>query len=235
MRYNENTMKNKVILVGHNCETIQPLIEKNGFILVKNDPDFVVSYGGDGTLMGSEFSYPEIPKIILKGSLICKKASSYVNEVVLEKVINNQYRIEKVEKILVQSRGKKLIALNDIVVHNKNPRHAIRYTLSIDGKKINKEIIGDGIVVATPFGSTGYYRSITDSFFDVGMGLAFNNSTEQSDHMVLKETSIIELHIARGPAMIYVDNQEDEIELFDGDEVVIQQSKQFAHIVTPID
>ena len=225
----------KVILVGRNSESIRPLIERIGFVLVNENPDFVISYGGDGTLMGSEFEHPGVPKIILKGSLICKKASSFSNEVVLEKIKNNQYRIEVMEKISVQSKRKELIALNDVVIHNKNPRHAIRYILSINDKQIGKEIIGDGVVVATPFGSTGYYRSITDSFFEVGIGLAFNNSTEQSDHMVLKNESIIKLHITRGPAMIYADNQEDEIELPDGEVVIIKLSGQIANIVVPFD
>jgi len=225
----------KVILVGRNLESIRPLIEQAKFALVNENPDFVISYGGDGTLMGSEFAYPGIPKIILRGSLICKKASLFSNEVVLEKIQNNQYHIESMEKLSVQSKGKELVALNDVVIHNKNPRHAIRYILSINDKQVGKEIIGDGIVVATTFGSTGYYRSITDSFFEVGIGLAFNNSTEQSDHIVLKNESIIKLHITRGPAMIYADNQEDEIELSDGDIAIVKLSGQIANIVVPFD
>ncbi|RJQ28840.1 hypothetical protein C4565_03120 [Candidatus Parcubacteria bacterium] len=226
----------KVTLFGRDSNSIRSLVERAGFLITDNNhPDFVISYGGDGTLMGSEFKYPSIPKIILKGSLICKKAYSYSNEDALKKIQGGNYKIEKIEKILARTKSRELVALNDIVVHNKNPRHAIRYTLFINNKQINKEIIGDGIVVSTPFGSTGYYRSITDSFFETGIGLAFNNSTEQSDHMVLKEENIITLHVTRGPAMIYADNQEEEIELLDNEEVTIKLSEQFAHIVTPID
>lgn len=228
-------MDKKVILIGRDPNSIRNVIEKMGFIFVKENPDFVISYGGDGTLMGSEFAHPGIPKIILKGSLVCKKASPFSNEVVLEKIKNDQFRIEPMEKLFVSSKEKELVALNDIVIHNKNPRHAIRYILSVNNKQIGKEIIGDGVVVSTPFGSTGYYRSITDSFFEVGIGLAFNNSTEQSDHIVLKPESVIHIRITRGPAMIYADNQEDEIELLENDEATIKLSGKIANIVVPFD
>src|SRR3989344_7279603 len=76
----------KVILFGRNLNLIKPLIIKAGFEIVKSKPDFVISYGGDGTLMQSEHEFPGIPKIILKGSLICKKASCFTNEEILSRL-----------------------------------------------------------------------------------------------------------------------------------------------------
>ena len=134
-------------------------------------------------------------------------------------------------KIEARAKGKKLLGINDIIVHNQDPRHAIRYEILIDEKPMGKEIIGDGIVAATPLGSTGYYRSITDSFFEVGMGLAFNNSTEQADHMVLRDSARIVIHIVRGPAIVYADNQPESVVLEAGDDVVLRMSKQRAHII----
>ncbi|OGN33119.1 MAG: hypothetical protein A3I39_02235 [Candidatus Yanofskybacteria bacterium RIFCSPLOWO2_02_FULL_47_9b] len=100
----------------------------------------------------------------------------------------------------------------------------MRYRLWTNGKQIGNIIIGDGIVVATPFGSTAYYRSITDSFFEIGIGLAFNNSIEQSDHVVLDDQAIIKLEVTRGPALVYADNQKEYLELKEGQEVTIRQS-----------
>ncbi|MEK9183956.1 MAG: hypothetical protein AAB890_02695, partial [Patescibacteria group bacterium] len=88
-----------------------------------------------------------------------------------------------------------------------------------------------GNIAATPFGYTGYYRSITDSYFEIGIGLAFNNSTEQSDHVILKDSSIIKMSIVRGPALVYADNQEDFIELNDGDNVLVKKSEEYAQII----
>jgi NAD+ kinase len=181
--------------------------------------------------MHSEASYPGIPKIILRNSRICKSCSPFENGEVLQKIKSGKYKIEKFWKIAGKVRGKKIIALNDITIHNGDPRHAIRYKFAVNGKQIGHEIIGDGVVVATPFGSTGYYRSITDSFFEVGLGLAFNNSTEQADHMVLREDSKIELEITRGPAVAFADNQEEKITLEVGDKITLEKSAEVAKIV----
>lgn len=222
----------KVIVFGKEKDLIAPLVQQCGFEIVADSPDAVVSYGGDGTLMQAEHQFPGIPKIILKNSLVAKKASVLSNEEVLQKVCVGQYRVEEFWKLQASFKKNTWCAFNDVVVHNKNPRHAIRYAVSVNGNKIRENIIGDGTVASTPFGSSGYYRSITDSFFEVGIGLAFNNSTEQSDHMVLKEDSIIAITIMRGPAVVYADNQEHAEDMQEGDTVTIQKSSDVAKIIT---
>jgi NAD+ kinase len=183
--------------------------------------------------MKCENDFPGVPKFFLKGSKICKKCSAFDNEEILKKVISGSTERNEEMKLQAKSKGKKIVGLNEIIVHNKDPRSAIRYEIFIDGRKIGNEIIGDGVVISTPFGSTGYYRSITDSFFEVGIGVAFNNSTEQSDHMVIKESSEILIKIIRGTALVYADNSEEEIRLDDGDEVSISIAKTKAIILQP--
>ncbi len=222
-----------VTIFGNDSENISKLLIDKNFTIVKENPNFIVSYGGDGTVMKSESIFPGVPKIVLRNSLICKKCSPLTNEEVLNKIIKGDYVVEELIKLEAVVKKQVLIGFNEVMVHNRDPRAGIRYTVTINGKKIDKEIIGDGIVVATPYGSTGYYRSITDSFTDVGIGVAFNNSTEQADHMVLKDDSVIELHISRGPAEVYADNHSECVEINDGDEVLIKKSAKTAKIVIP--
>lgn len=223
----------KVILYGKNATDIIKLVEEAGFDVVEVNPEYVVTYGGDGTLMRAEEIFPGIPKIVLRDSAICKKCSKLSNEEVLRAVKNNQFHIEEQIKLSVVFKGKELIGFNDITVHNADARRGIRYRVSIDDVFMEKEIIGDGIVVATPFGSTAYYRSITDSYFEVGIGLAFNNSTEQADHIVIKDDSVIELVVTRGPVTVYADNKNETLELKEGDSVVVKKSNQIGRIVIP--
>ncbi len=226
----------KVILFGENSESVRPLIEESGFEIVESNPEFVISYGGDGTLMRAETAHPCVPKILLRNSVICKKCSALTNEEVLQKVIKGDYKTEKLMKLEATAKNVTLRALNDIIVHNKNPRTGIRYKLCANGKSLGpseREIIGDGIVAATPYGSTAYYRSITDSYFEVGIGVAFNNSTEQADHIIIKEDSVLTLEVTRGPALVFKDNDPKEIELEIGDKVEIKKSEEFAEIVIP--
>lgn len=221
----------KVIIFSDSNNEAESLVKKFGFEIVQVEPDFVVSYGGDGTLMRAEHKFPGVPKIILRGSRICKKCPPFSNEEILDRIKSGSYVIEEFYKLEVSACGQNLVALNDIIVHNKDPRHALRYRLWINNKEIGREIVGDGVVVATPFGSEAYYRSITDSFFEVGIGIAFNNSTEQSDHMVVQEDSEIKIRIVRGPALVYADNQEKFIELQEKEEAIIKKSSQAARIV----
>jgi len=216
----------KVILFGDEKEKVQDLVKSYGFEIVTDNPDFIITFGGDGTIIKAEAEYPSIPKIILKNSLVCKKCSKFSNEEVLEKVKKGDYKTEEMFKVEAAGAGRTLYAMGEVILHNKDPRHAIRYTVSINNTQIGGTIIGDGIVVSTPFGSTGYYRSITDSFFELGIGLAFNNSTEQSDHVVLKEDSEIKLTLSRGPAVVFADNQKDSIELEEGEHITIRKSKE---------
>jgi NAD+ kinase len=223
----------KAILFGKNSESIRSMVEKYGFEIVDKNPDFVISYGGDGTLVQAEYEFPDIPKIILKGSIVCKKANCFSNEEVLEKIKKGDFKIKKCFKLEAKTDHKKLLATNDVVIHNQNPRHAIRYHVWINDKEIERDVIGDGVIIATPFGSTAYYRSITDSFFEVGIGLAFNNSTEQSDHMVLEENSEIKIKIVRGPGVVYADNQEDYIDLNADSVVSIKKSDKYFNLAKP--
>lgn len=224
----------KVLIFGNNKSRVEALVKESGFEIVEENPELVVSFGGDGTLMKAEYAYPGIPKILLKDSMICKKCSDLSNEEVLKSVIQNKYSTEELMALEVSVDGKTLHAINDITIHNKDPRHAVRYTVTLNNKPLGHTIIGDGIVVATPFGSTAYYRSITDSFFEVGIGLAFNNSTEQSDHIVLKENNIIKIKIVRGPALVYADNQTNELLAETGSEIIVKQSTKKAYIIVPI-
>ena len=234
----------KLLIYGHQTQDIAEQAEKVGFEIVHdiyqvkkhfddvgNPTVIVVSYGGDGTFMKAEEKYPGIPKLAIRRSRVCKLCSNLPTEEIFRKLFVGEYIIKDELKIEAAFEGMRLVGLNEIIVHNVDPRKAIRYEIFVNGKKVGHEIIGDGVIVSTPHGSTGYYRSITDSFFEVGIGVAFNNSTEQSDHMVLKDSSEIVVKIIRGKAVIYADNSDKEILLDDGHEIVIRKHINSAKIV----
>ena len=222
----------RVAIFGHHKKEIEEEIKSLGFELVEENPEVVISYGGDGTLILSEFHFPSVPKLLLKSSKVCKLCEVFSNEEILQRFKNGKYTTKKLTKLEVSAHGKTLYAINDVIIHNENPRHAIRYHVDISGERNPKhEIIGDGLIVSTKFCSTGYYKSITGSIFNVGIGLAFNNSTEQVSHMVINEESMIKISITRGPVTVYADNQEDSFELKEGDEVVIKKSEKETEIV----
>jgi NAD+ kinase len=217
-------------IIGNNSEQIDKIFQEKGYDRDDQSPDFVISYGGDGTLLKSEHTYPGIPKLFLRNSLIGNLGFPETNEGVMEKFFADSLTIKKYFKIEAEIKDKKINAVNEFSLKNKNPRHSIRFDVYINNNKILNHIIGDGLMASTPIGSTGYYRSITRSTFELGIGVAFNNTTEQYNHMVLKEDSIIKVVILRGPAFCYVDNHDDEITLEEGDEICIRKSDEFLHM-----
>jgi NAD+ kinase len=217
-------------IIGNNSEEINQIFQSKGYIRDDINPEFVISYGGDGTLLKSEHTYPGIPKLFLRNSLIGNLGFSESNEEVLEKFFAEKLSIKKYFKIEAEIKDKKIHAVNEFSLKNKNPRHSIRFDVYINNEKKLNHIIGDGLMASTPIGSTGYYRSITRSTFELGIGIAFNNTTEQYNHMVLKEDSIIKVVILRGPAFCYVDNHDEEIVIDEGDEICIRKSEEFLHM-----
>ena len=221
----------RVAVYGKNSEELDGLMAEHGFVRDDENPEIVISHGGDGTYMKAEYEFPGVPKVPIRSSRICNLCVNIPAAEVFKKLKSGEYRIREMLALEFEAGGKKRRGVNDIVLHNANPRHGIRYALWVDGEHIGAEIIGDGIVAATPLGSSGYYRSITDSIFRVGIGLAFNNSTEAFDHMVVGEGSVIRAQVVRGPAMVYADNQEGHIDLEEGDEVFIRRAGLPARIV----
>ena len=53
----------KVKIVGRNLDDLRPLLRMFPVKLVDSDPDLVISYGGDGSLLGAERDFPICDRI----------------------------------------------------------------------------------------------------------------------------------------------------------------------------
>jgi len=223
-------------LYGKNSQDLTILADKLGFDLVDENPDVLVSYGGDGTLLAAERQFPQIPKLPIRDSKVCKKCSEHETEHLLTLLKNQEITLSKQAKLETEFDGNKLIALNDIVIRNKSAYHAIRFFVSKNGQKIsptNSLIIGDGIVASTPFGSTGYYQSITKSTFNENFRIVFNNTVNDITPLEFTPNDVITMDIVRGPGEMTADNNPETIELVEGNQVLIRVSSETAKIYSP--
>lgn len=224
----------KVIIsspVDHS-EVTKVLLENN-FQIVKKNPDFIVSYGGDGTVLYSERIFPEIPKLIIKKLTICRKCDYTLSQIkdILPKIKNGSFTIKKEIKLETTFKHKKLVGLNEIQIHSRLPIYAVRFSLSVEGKEL-PNLIGDGVIFATPFGSTGYYKSTGGKQFKKGIGISLNNlSNKRIKSFVVNENSIIQVKINRGPGLVFADNNESFIQLKDNDLITINKSKNKAKFI----
>ncbi|MBD3317503.1 MAG: hypothetical protein GF344_17065, partial [Chitinivibrionales bacterium] len=154
---------------------LKAIAEMRGFTYDPEFPQFMITIGGDGTFLLAEHRYPGIPKLLVRDSLICYKCHNEPIDEMLRIIAEGRYLIKEILKLRAAFNASGPLAANDIIIRNTDPRHALRFRLTIDATSEDDILIGDGVVVATPFGSTGYFRSITRQSFFEGIGLGFNN------------------------------------------------------------
>ena len=220
----------RVKLIGKNLDDVRPEILKHNLEIVEENFDMVIAHGGDGTLLWAERDYPGVPKLPLRDFRTAPQCSSHTYSKVLDALVRGELERTLLPKLEGTYQDKKLLAVNDIFVHNKERTSALRYQVLIDNELYANEIVGDSVGVATVHGSTAYYRSITQSIFRVGIGLAFSNSTEEINHLVLDEKSQIAIRVFRGPALLMADNSPEMIEVPEHGEVKIQLAEKKAVI-----
>jgi NAD kinase len=224
----------KIQLYGKNSHNLSEQLKSLGFEIVTDHPDVILSYGGDGTLLSSERKFPGIPKLPIRDSNVCIKCSDHTTEHILELLKKNHLKLEELTKLEFRFHNESFTALNEIVIRNSIPIHAIRFKVFKNGDKVLPEIVlGDGIVASTPWGSTGYFQSITRHSFKTDFKLAFNNTTIPLSPVVFKNSDVISLEIVRGPATLSVDNNPMLLTLKEKDIIEIKPSKHNAHIYSP--
>ena len=132
------------------------------FTELNNTFDYVMSVGGDGTILRSvnKIGDLSIPIVGLnKGRLGFLANSSLDNaQQVINGLKNNEYNISNRSVIQVEFEGEKKYALNEVTVSRKNTTSLITIEAKLDGQYLNT-YWADGLIVSTPTGSTGYSLS----------------------------------------------------------------------------
>lgn len=227
----------KVNLICRNIEDFEEAkknLEKFGFEYCDENPELVIAHGGDGTLLRAERRFPSVPKILIKSSKTCKRCCELGIEDALKSYVAGNYKTRDINKIkataLTSAGAQEIIGMNDIVLRNTLPTEAIRFELFVNDEDIG-EFIGDGVVIATPYGSTAYFNSITRKSFESGIGIAFNNINYHKEPMILNPGDKIKLKLLRGPAVLVADNNRDFVNLEHGDEIEVIQSDEKARAI----
>jgi NAD+ kinase len=204
--------------------------------------DYIVCYGGDGTLLTAELFWPGIPKVPVRNSrrgnrCIGHAPSEVIARLAADELITNEFM--KLECALYHGGETEpvcyLTALNEFNFRNARINSAARFVITIDGEAFggaNHEILGDGCIISTPFGSTAYYRQITRGIFHTGIGLAFPHTVDTVNHVVIDDDSEIHIELTRGPALLAFDNSMSYFDLNEGDQLRIRQHSKPAQIVT---
>lgn len=221
----------KIKLCGKNPGDIREVLEKFGMSDCGNGkPELIVTYGGDGAMLGAVREFPGTLILPLRDEATAPTCALHRAEKILEDFVSGRLPRTALPKLTAESSAGKVSGINDLVIHNLEYSSALRYRVFINGRLYAKEVVGDGVCFAGVHGSTAYYRSITRGIFQVGVGLAFSNSTEVVDHLVLPESSEVMVEILRGPGVLMADNDPQKLRIEVGDKVILRQSDELVEI-----
>jgi NAD+ kinase len=220
----------RIHIVGKSPEKVSVIKEKlasKGFCLVEENPEIVISYGGDGMFLIAERIFPGVPKILLRDSEVGNMTHDLDICEIIDLYVQGKFSMEETHKLKAIRRGlfevRELIGVNDIVIRNSLPTEAIRFRYRVNEGEWSSVLIGDGVVVSTPYGSNkgAYFHSIVRKKFDSGIGVAFNNVTDEREPLYLCDGDCLEVEIVRGIGVMVADNNRDSINLESGDRIKV--------------
>lgn len=152
---------------------IDVLLEDNSAKMIKlkgkalgelcKEVDFLISVGGDGTLLSVVRKSFKFDKPVLGINLGTLGFLTDINMDQLEKFLNDfknkTYRIDNRMMVEGALNLNSFVAFNDIVISRKSISSMISVDAKIDGKPFNS-YYGDGVIISTPTGSTAYNLSV---------------------------------------------------------------------------
>ena len=208
-----------------------------------DEADFLISLGGDGTLLSLvRRSYGTgKPVLGINAGNLGFLADIRLEEVesFVDRLLAGDYRIDDrmmIEGYVQRSDGGKepFFALNDVVITSPKPSKVVQVNASIDGERFNS-YRGDGLIISTPTGSTAYNLAaggpviypLTKAF--IITPVLAHSLTNQRPLVVPADFSI-GLDTEKYQAIAVVDGQ-DEYTLEEGDMVYIMGARVGARLI----
>jgi NAD+ kinase len=149
--YAEDTLKDKIDTEAK----LTPLTQMK--------TDFIITIGGDGTILRACLALPNPQPPILavnmsvRGFLTAVEPKHAFDAV--DKCLDGEFRIEKCTKLSTTAKGPKFPdALNEVLILADEPAKLIRASIRKD-KVLVLDCQADGLIISTQTGSTGYSLS----------------------------------------------------------------------------
>ena len=199
--------------------------------------DFLVSLGGDGTLLSlvrRSYAFHK-PVMGINAGTLGFLADITIDDVsnFLDQLLEGEYRIDNrmmMEGCITTKEGSKqpFFALNDVVLTRPVISKMAKINAAIDGEWFNT-YRGDGLIISTPTGSTAYNLAaggpvmypLTQAFI---MTAVSAHSLTNQRPLVVPADFTIELSSPSEKVIAVIDGQ-DDYEMHEGDILTIQGAK----------
>ena len=181
--------------------------------------DLIIVFGGDGTLLGAARKFISNKTPILGINLGTVGFLTDVNienfGSVIKDVLNGDYVLEERSLVEASFLGQEVFGLNEVLIHSGSYAQLMRYRLIIDGRTVYEQR-SDGLIVATPTGSTAYALSAGGSIVHPELNIwniiPMMSQSLSSRPLIVSNKKSMEIQLIKGPlehAMICVDGQKD--------------------------
>lgn len=211
------------------------------------DCDLIVVVGGDGSILGvaRDLAHSGVPILGVNRGGLGFLADIAPNQIERQgrEVLLGQYRVEKhfLLDMIVRSKGKSRgssPALNDIVVNAGTMSRMMDFSLFVDNEFVYQQR-SDGLIIATPTGSTAYSLSAGGPIMHPGLDAIvvvpmFPHTLTSRPLVVRGDSKIrVELGNAADTPMVSADSQVDFV-LKAGDHVEIEKHPHPLNLAYPI-
>lgn len=204
------TRKLQSIINKHGGSSHVFLCNKDGIEKQKANADFVLVLGGDGTLLSvaREVADMKVPVLgINLGTLgfLAEVELSHMDDAIA-RLMSGDYLTEErmmLDAMVIHEGNEIKIssALNDITLTRCGSLQIIHYSIYVN-KKFLCNMSADGVIVATPTGSTGYNMSAGGPIAEPGAQLLMLTPicahTLNSRSIILRSDDVVEIVINRG-------------------------------------
>lgn len=213
--------------------------ESGGSIVEEGEVDMVLAVGGDGTMLSAvdDALRHDVPVLGFNLGTLGFLTHAEPNELdtVVRKLTEGDYDVEPRMTVQASSAEKRAVGINDVVVEKIDTTRLVSLRVAIDGVPLTT-YRADGLIVATPTGSTAYSFSAGGPVVDprveslVLTPVASHSLFDRS--VVVPASSTIEVTVQRDrPVRVNVDKTVlGELTL--GDVVTIEKSDRPARFVT---
>ena len=157
-----------------------------------------IAYGGDGTVLAYVKKFPKAAIFPFRNYGLCEKHQDR-----LQKFLDGSENQKDLKQTLcpyleVDVNGQVDRGIAEIVVKSYDISTALRFDLFINDKLYMKNVIADGMIVSTKYGSTGYFKSLSRCIFNCeGLGIAFIAPSQGISNLVIDRTSKIKMIFKR--------------------------------------
>jgi len=231
--------------VDASLRAIREFLGRRGCEVVKEGADLAVVVGGDGTMLAAarELVKSRVPLVGVNQGRVGFMTDIGHDDMAagLEAILAGDYTLE--ERAVLDAeilRGPKsilrTIALNEAVVSRGAQGRLIEFGLTIDGEFVYA-LRGDGIIVATPTGSTAYALSAQGPILHPAVPalaiVPLNPHTLSARPVSVSDRSVIEISVPHAAdARAHFDGF-SSTDMAEGDRLVLRRSADVVRFIHP--